>query len=243
MSTAFASTARVSVRPFSPANISAETHDNEVRVMIVEDDPVFLQRFCRIVDSDPDFELVGAYASGQSALDAIETTEADMMLVDLGLPDFSGTRVIHAAHALRRSIDIMVVSVFGDEAHVLASIEAGATGYLLKDSLPSEFIDVMKQLRDGGSPISPVIARRLLNKLGPKNACVSSSDEARPSLTGRESEILTFIGKGFSFGEIGNLLDISAHTVTTHVKKIYQKLCVHSRGEAVYEASRLGLIR
>jgi DNA-binding NarL/FixJ family response regulator len=136
----------------------------------------------------------------------------------------------------------MVVSVFGDEAHVLASIAAGATGYILKDSLPEELVDIIKQLRAGGSPISPIIARQLLKKLRPPGSESYPSARDHPGLSARESEILSLIAKGFSFTEIAKLLEISPHTVTAYVKKIYQKLAVHSRGEAVYEAGRMGLI-
>ena len=136
----------------------------------------------------------------------------------------------------------MVVTVFGDEEHVLASVEAGATGYLLKDSLPEEFIDVIDQLRAGGSPISPVIARRLLKRLRPTQPPLEPDVSDCKRLSARESEILGLIAKGFTFSELAKLLEISPHTVTTYVKKIYQKLAVHSRGEAVYEASRRRLI-
>ncbi len=163
------------------------------------------------------------------------------LLVDLGLPDMSGIEIIREAARRYPDTDAMVVTVFGDEEHVLASIAAGATGYLLKDSLPEEFVDVIKELRAGGSPISPVIARKLLKKLRPVNDVAPSLDQ--PALSARESEILSLISKGFRFTEIAALLEISPHTVTTHVKKTYQKLAVHSRGEAVYEASRMGLIK
>ena len=137
----------------------------------------------------------------------------------------------------------MVVTVFADEEHVLGAIEAGATGYILKDSLPEEFVGLIKQLIAGGSPISPVIARQLLKLFKPGGA---TTPEPKPSedsgLSARESEVLAMIAKGFNFAEIARLLGMSPHTVTTHVKKIYQKLAVHSRGEAVYEASRMGLI-
>ena len=105
-----------------------------------------------------------------------------------------------------------------------------------------EFVGLIKELRAGGSPISPVIARQLLKrfKSGAAAPHPKQSDEA--GLTVRESDVLSLIAKGFNFAEIARLLTISPHTVTTHVKKIYQKLAVHSRGEAVYEASKLGLI-
>jgi DNA-binding NarL/FixJ family response regulator len=211
--------------------------------MIVEDDPSFFNRFCRILTSDPEFELFAAVRDGASARDTLERGAPDVLLVDLGLPDMSGIEIIRETARRYPDTDIMVVTVFGDEEHVLASIEAGATGYLLKDSLPEEFTDLIKELRVGGSPISPIIARRLLNKLRLPGGAPDAGAYAGSTLSARESEILSIVAKGFSFAEIARLLGISPHTVTTYVKKIYQKLAVHSRGEAVYEASRMGLIR
>jgi DNA-binding NarL/FixJ family response regulator len=209
--------------------------------MIVEDDPSFFNRFCKIVTSDPELELFAAVRNGAAARDCLARGAPDVLLVDLGLPDMSGIEVIRETSDRYPEIDIMVVTVFGDEEHVLASIEAGATGYLLKDSLPEDFIDLIKELRAGGSPITPVIARQLLKKLRPPSSASSGRDH--PALSARESEILSLIAKGFSFAEIAKLLDISPNTVTTYVKKIYQKLAVHSRGEAVYEASKMGLLK
>ena len=214
-----------------------------VKVLIVEDDTTFLNRFCRMVISDPALELLAAVPNGASALDALNRGAPDVLLVDLGLPDMSGIEIIRETARRYPSTDILVVTVFGDEEHVLASIAAGATGYLLKDSLPEEFAEVIKLLRAGGSPINPIIARQLLKKLRPDDAVVPAMELGSRVLSGRETEILSLIAKGFSFPEIAKLLAISPHTVTTYVKKIYQKLAVHSRGEAVYEASKMGLIR
>lgn len=213
-----------------------------IQAMIVEDDPAFLNKFCRVVTSDPEFELFAAVRDGAAARDSLARGAPDVLLVDLGLPDMSGIEIIREAARRYPHTDTMVVTVFGDEEHVLASIEAGATGYLLKDSLPEELIESIRQLRAGGSPISPAIARQLLNRLRPAGAVAPPLPDHR-ELSARESEILSFIAKGFSFAEIAKLLEISPHTVTTYVKKIYQKLAVHSRGEAVYEAGRMGLIR
>lgn len=213
-----------------------------IGVMVVEDDPAANRRFCEIIENDARVRLVGTYGCGRSAVDALRSLSPDILLVDLGLPDLSGIEVIKAALREHPKIDVMVVTVFGDEEHVLASIEAGATGYLLKDSLPHEFVEVIHDLRSGGSPISPIIARRLLVKLRPSTRASAEDPETRVLLSARETEILTLLAKGFSFCEIARLLEISTHTVTAHVKKIYQKLAVHSRGEAVFEAGRMGLI-
>jgi DNA-binding NarL/FixJ family response regulator len=207
-------------------------------VMVVEDDPAFLTRFCKIVSSDAELELFAAVPDLASARQAMRTAVPDVLLIDLGLPDGSGIDLIRETARRHPATDIMVITVFGDEDHVLASIEAGATGYILKDSLPAEFVQLIKELRAGGSPISPVIARQLLKRLKPAG---TPAAEETP-LSARETEVLSLIAKGFSFAEIARLLGVSPHTVISHVKKIYQKLAVHSRGEAVYEAGKMGLI-
>lgn len=210
-------------------------------VMVVEDDPAFLTRFCKIVASDAELVLFAAVADLASARQAMSKTTPDVLLTDLGLPDGSGIDLIRETAHRHPDTDIMVITVFGDEDHVLASIEAGATGYILKDSLPEEFVTLIKQLRAGGSPISPVIARQLLKRLRPRGVAPARPTEETP-LSARETEVLGFVAKGFSFGEIAGLIGVSQHTVISHVKKIYQKLAVHSRGEAVYEAGKMGLI-
>jgi DNA-binding NarL/FixJ family response regulator len=219
-------------------------------VMVVEDDPAFLARFCRIVAQSEQLSLLAAVGDLASARRAIERQAPDVLLTDLGLPDGSGIDLIRETAARHPATDIMVITVFGDEQHVIASIEAGATGYILKDSLPEEFLALIEQLRAGGSPISPVIARQLLRRMQPAGGASAPrhADAALPApapehaLSARESEVLGLIAKGFNFAEIARLLAVSPHTITAHVKKIYQKLAVHSRGEAVYEATRMGLL-
>jgi DNA-binding NarL/FixJ family response regulator len=211
-------------------------------VMVVEDDAAFLTRFCRIVACDAEFELFAAVGNLASARQAMSKAAPDVLLTDLGLPDGSGIELIRETARRYPATDMMVITVFDDKDHVLASIEAGATGYILKDSMPEEFVGLIRQLRAGGSPISPVIARQLLKRFKPTAPVPHVGQTEEAALYARESEILSFIAKGFSFAEIARLLGVSPHTVTTHVKKIYQKLAVHSRGEAVYEAGRMGLI-
>lgn len=224
------------------------------RILLVEDEPGFAERFAAIVRSDPEFELIGIAPNCATARAMLAQHEPDILLADLGLPDGSGIDIIRETAQAYPDCDIMVVTVFGDEDHVLASIEAGASGYVLKDSIPGEFLGLLRQLRAGGSPITPVIARKLLARFKsnatraadtrPDAKPPSTAIETKPGiLSPRETEVLTYIAKGFSFNEIADLLDMSAHTVTTHVKRIYQKLAVHSRGEAVYEATQMGLLR
>ena len=212
------------------------------RVFLVEDHELVRRGIAQVINSEPDLEVVGESECVRGTVRRITACRPEVVVLDVYLPDGNGIDLIRETSHRYPGTDIMVITVFGDEEHVLAAIEAGATGYILKDSIPEEFVGLITQLRAGGSPISPIIARQLLKrfKSGPTPPDQKPTDDA--GLSARESEVLSLIAKGFSFAEIARLLTISTHTVTTHVKKIYQKLAVHSRGEAVYEASKLGLV-
>jgi DNA-binding NarL/FixJ family response regulator len=219
------------------------------RVLIVEDDVAFRDRYGAILSKDPAFEVVASVGTGTEGLAMLDQQKPDILLVDLGLPDVSGIEVIRHASRTLPNCECMVVTVFGDEEHVLASIEAGASGYLLKDASEESFLSGIRELIAGGSPISPIIARRLLKRFqpdllpAPAAPAVPTAPESDVSLSDREREILLLASKGYNYPEMGKLMGISPHTVTSHVKKIYRKLAVHSRGEAVFEAHRMGLIR
>jgi DNA-binding NarL/FixJ family response regulator len=215
-------------------------------VIIVEDEPEFRRRFAQIVESEPSMRLAGVASTRREAQALVEKEHFDVLLIDLGLPDGNGIDLIKQVSQSRPETDIMVVTVFGDEQHVVSSIEAGATGYILKDSTPADVSSCIRLLRAGGSPVSPVVARSVLrairNRIAAEPAARAPQPESNP-LSTRETEILQLLAKGMSFNEIGEILGISPHTVTAHIKKIYRKLAVHSRGEAVYEATQMGLLR
>jgi DNA-binding NarL/FixJ family response regulator len=164
-------------------------------------------------------------------------------LTDLGLPDGNGLDLIRRVAAMEGNTEIMVITVFGDEKHVLSAIEAGASGYLLKDSTSDYIGDSIVQMMNGESPVSPAIARHLLKRFRSMQTKAQVTDSDSPKLTPRESEILQYVAKGFSFTEVAKLINVSPHTVTHHIKNIYKKLAVCSRAEAVYEAMQLGLVR
>ena len=216
------------------------------RILVVDDDVAFRESVCAAIARDDTMTLASQAGSVAAAREAIQLGNFDVALVDLGLPDGNGIELIREIALTRPETDVMVVTVFGDEAHVLASIEAGATGYLLKRSLNDTLGATVRELRAGGSPISPVIARQLLHRF--KKDTPQPAQPSQPTviddggLSEREREVLLFIAKGFTVGEIANMLHLSAHTVATHVKHIYRKLAVHSRTEAVFEAGRMGLL-
>lgn len=211
-------------------------------VLLVEDNPETRERLANAVSAHDELELIAAAATFSDACAILDETVPDVLLTDLGLPDGDGLDLIKRVSAAGDETEIMVITVFGDEKHVLSAIEAGASGYLLKDS-SSEYIgDSIVQMINGQSPVSPAIARHLLKRFRTIHSTPEEIQKDVPKLTRREQEILQYVAKGFSFPEVANLLNISPHTVTHHIKNIYKKLAVCSRAEAVYEALQLGLV-
>lgn len=210
-----------------------------VSVLVVEDDPCFRKRFAAAIRDSIDLILAGEADDLPQGRRLLDATSPDVLLVDIGLPSGSGIELIRRASQRLPHCDVMVVTVFGDEQHVLECIEAGATGYLLKDASSLDIADQIRVLRGGGSPISPLIARRLLRRFQPAD----SLPEAPTELSPQERTVLTLSTKGYRYEEIAQLLSLSSHTVETYVKRIYRKLQVHSKTEAIYEARKLGLVR
>jgi DNA-binding NarL/FixJ family response regulator len=218
-----------------------------IQVSVIEDDLHFCSAVCDAIESTSDLRVAGRAMSKAAGLELLSGPSADVLLVDLGLPDGSGIDVI--AEAARRWPDccIMVSTHFGDEAHVMRSIEAGATGYLLKDSSPARIADEIRSIASGGSPITPIIARKILTRFRDAKAHAGASGseqvpDALSLLSQRETEVLTFITKGFTTQEISQLMAVSPFTVRSFVRRIYSKLNVRSRTEAIYEARNQGLL-
>jgi DNA-binding NarL/FixJ family response regulator len=213
-----------------------------IRTAIVEDDPALRKMIVSLLQADADYAVVAELAEGKAAIAAIPHMALDIVLVDIGLPDISGIDVIRKLKSLCPQCNVLVVTTFGDEKTVTSALEAGADGYLLKGIGLEELKRDIHALQDGGSPLSPMIARKLLNRLQTKavNETPDSGDETK--LTPREHEILQMIAKGFSYAETSKICSVSAATVHSHLKRIYRKLEVHSKTEAVYEARRRSLI-
>lgn len=220
-----------------------------IQVALVEDDVGFQQALMAAVEHASDMMLLGAASTRTQGLTMLGQLPADVLVVDLGLPDGSGIDVIRMAHARWPLCNIMVSTVFGDEAHVMQSIEAGASGYLLKDSAPENMVLEIRSLHAGGSPISPLIARQILMRFrqpGNSTAMLAEPCDSRGhgiTLSAREKQVLEYIAKGFTSGEIAGLMSVSRHTVLTYVRRIYTKLEVSSKAEAIYEARIHGLLK
>jgi DNA-binding NarL/FixJ family response regulator len=215
-------------------------------VALVEDDIGFQNSFAAAIGNADDMALVCTAHNVAQAKAMLDRDPLDVLVVDLGLPDGSGIEVIRAAHAAWPECGIMVSTTFADEKHVIASIEAGAAGYLLKDSSPEKIADEIRALHGGGSPISPRIARQILLHFRPHETPPQQPEAPPPELASplspRERQTLELITKGFSYDEIAELMQISRNTVMTFVRRIYQKLEVRSKAEAIYEARNYGIL-
>jgi DNA-binding NarL/FixJ family response regulator len=229
--------------------MSASATANPIKVLIVEDDAVTRRALSLAIESSAELKLVAALEAVKPAVEWLATGEIDVLLTDLGLPDGTGIDVIRACVRHLPKCDIMVITMSSDEDNVLACIEAGASGYVLKDAGRLDVVNSVLELRAGGSPMSPIIARKVLARARIRDEA-KKEDSAGPidglppvALTKREAAILDLIARGDSYGDVAKQLSLSVGTVQTHIKNIYDKLSVHSRGEAVFEAHRRGLLQ
>lgn len=222
-----------------------------IAVAIVEGNSCLLDALSKVVRAAPDMQLAGRAHSRAEGLALLQGPPADVLLVDLGLPDGSGIDVIRAAARQWRDCNAVVITHFVDETHVMRSIEAGAAGYLLKDGPPLKIVDEIRSVAGGGSPISPIIARQILARFRQKVAgdaehgrqpAEAMSSPQLSLLSAREKEVLNLIIRGFTMQEIAKLLQLSHFTVRTFVRRAYSKLKVTSKAEAIYEARTLGLL-
>lgn len=226
-----------------------------VRVLVVEDESEARERLCAAVQRNVRLRLAGAADRLATARRWLVDGrhQLDVLMVDLGLPDGSGLDLIAECRQLRPDVSIMVMTMFSDERHVFAALERGASGYLLKSTPPEAIGEHVLELHAGGSPITPTVARLVLKRMStPGNAPGVSSPNVPPPgdtsstlverLSAREVDVLNQIAVGYSTAEIASRLSISVHTVTAHIRRVYQKLQVHSRSAAVFEGQRHGLL-
>lgn len=212
------------------------------RVLLVEDQGWLLEDLSRLLGGgDGSLEVAAACESGEAALDAMERGATfDLALVDLGLPGISGVELIRSIRRLRPDAVSVAFTIFDDNATVFDALRAGARGYLLKSTPPSGLRPALLEAAEGGAPMTPSIARRVV-ELVAKSPDRHAESVPAPSLTARERDVLSLLAKGHTYQDAATALDIRLTTVQTHVKSIYSKLEVASKAEAVAVALRLGL--
>jgi DNA-binding NarL/FixJ family response regulator len=214
-----------------------------IRVLLVEDDMSFRDSVLAAVEAVDDIVMQAAVATLAEGRALLDGTSADVLLVDIGLPDGSGIHLIQEARAAWPQCEVIVATVFGDEDKVLSAIEAGASGYLLKDAMPASLVDEIRSVHAGGSPVSPMIARQLLRRLQPVTAGRAAPPVADTDLSAREVQVLERMALGYTMQETAEFLGVALTTVQTYVRRIYSKLGVRSKVGAIDAGYKRGLLQ
>ena len=195
---------------------------------MVEDEVDVQDLLISILATVNEFELLGVFSNGQNAIRNIPLLKPDIVLMDIGLPDISGIECIKFLKDINVEAEFMVFSALDDSENIYSSLEVGATSFLMKGSKPEYIIQSIKDLYDGGSPMNPEIAKKLIQRIYTKH-----ENEFASIITAREKEILELLSRGFLYKEIADQLEISYNTVKTQCYKLYKKLQVSNRTEAV----------
>ncbi|MEL7024268.1 MAG: response regulator transcription factor [Pseudomonadota bacterium] len=216
---------------------------NRTQVFILEDDEQTRLSLIHRLEQEARFEVCASAGSIGESVPLLEQQEPDVLLVDLQLPDGESFGLI-AAHTERApDVPVLVISVFGDEKRVVSAIESGAQGYLLKDDAGEDLTDAIDQVLAGEAPISPAIARHLIRRFQLSSKGTPPEVPSQQNvLSEREIEVLRLASKGLTYQETAKMLGVSVNTVGTYTRRVYQKLAVSSRAEALFEARQMGLM-
>lgn len=233
----------MSVTEERPAGV-AEAGDT--RIYLIEDDRTILLFLQRALLARPAWRLLGHSGSLAHAREHALASQANVFLVDLGLPDGRGEDLLRLLARQQPEAELLVFTVFGEESRLIGALEAGATGYVLKGCSPQELIEAIEQIREGGAPISPLLARLLLKQFravqGQQAPGPADAPDEMVWLSERETEVLKLVAHGYVNKEIAAKLGIAPATVSTHIKNLYRKLSVHSRVQVVRIAQERGLL-
>ncbi len=200
-----------------------------ITVGIVEDDAGIREQLARLISAAAGLRVTGAFGSAEEALRALPASPPEIVLMDINLPGLDGIECVRRLRALVPSVQCIMLTMHEDSPRILAALSAGAVGYLVKGAPAAELLEAIHNAKNGGSPMSNHIARKVVQsfqKMGPSPA-------SRQNLTEREEQVLRLLSQGFIYKEIADTLAISVDTVRTHIRKIYEKLEVRTRTEAV----------
>jgi DNA-binding NarL/FixJ family response regulator len=200
-----------------------------INVAIVEDEDEVREGLALLINGSEGFRCVLTYARAESALPGILENRPDVVLMDINLPGMSGIECMRKLKVRQPDLPIMMLTVYDDDEKIFESLTSGASGYLLKTTRPIKLLEAIQELHGGGSPMSSRIARRVVQTF----QTMGPSAKETENLSKREHEVLSYLAKGYRYREIAETLFISIETVRTHLRNIYEKLHVRSRGEAV----------
>lgn len=209
-----------------------------VRAAVVEDDDLVREGLRVLIDTSPGFRCAGAWPSVEDALVAIAADPPDVLLMDIQLPGMSGVEGVRLVRERHPSVEVLMLTVLAERARIFESICAGACGYLLKDTPPARLLESLREAKEGGAPMSPEIARKVVELF--RKAPPPPAEEFH--LTAQETKLLGLLAEGHGYQAAADRMVVSVNTVRNYVRSVYEKLHVHSSSEAVSKALRLGLI-
>ena len=207
-----------------------------IRIAIADDHPVVREGLVAMLETEPDFEVVGTAATGAEAAALVARVDPDVMLLDLELPELDGVGVLRRLAAESARVGVIVFTVFDTDERIIAAVEAGAAGYLLKGAPRGELFAAVRTVAAGGSLLTPVASSAVLRRVR------GETPAAGPSLTPREREVLEALTLGLGNKQIAARLGVSERTVKFHVSSLFEKLGAGNRTEAVTIAARAGLV-
>lgn len=211
---------------------------DSIRVLLVDDHAVVREGLRALIGTEPDLAVVGEAENAEEATRLIEATDADVLLLDLVLPQSDGLKVLATSRQLRPELRVLILTSFSEDEKVLRAIELGAHGYLLKDSRADELLDAVRRVHRGQTVLAPAIAGAVVSRVARPGPAETSEE-----LTERETEVLILLGGGLSNREIADELTISERTVRAHVGNVLAKLGLSNRTQAALYAVREGLVR
>ena len=206
-----------------------------ISVSIIDDEKELRESIATFINGSPGFRCVSTYGSADVALQRVPTDKPDVVLMDINMPGMNGIECVERLKSLMPEIQIVMLTVYEDTDQIFRALAAGATGYLLKRLSPSKLLQAIREVQAGGSPMSNSIARKVVASFQK----AKKTDEKQPHLSPREQAVLDCLAKGLTYKQIADQLEISIDTIRTHLRRVYEKLHVQSRTEAVAKYLRL----
>lgn len=206
-----------------------------IKVGIIEDNEYMREGWETFIDYEDDLTVIGSFCSCEEAFESVEINNLDLVIMDIGLPGMTGIEGVEYMREHHPDVNIIMATVHDDDDHIFDALKAGAVGYLMKKVTPDEMVNAIRNAQEGGSPITPNIARKVI-------ATFQRAADLEEELSERENQILKELATGKSYAAIGKKIFLSVDGVRHHIRNIYQKLEVHSRSEAIAKGINKRLI-
>lgn len=200
-----------------------------IRIALFEDNKIYRSALEALIEGTDGYTLAGSFVNCLEAVEHVRLVRPDVVLMDIDLPGKEGIVAVREIHAAEPSVDILMLTVYDDDEKIYSALTLGAVGYLLKGTPPSKILEAIREVYEGGAPMTPVVARKVLKTFVKKDYLRTDL----VALSTREREVLDFLAKGYSYKMIAAELNLSIETIRTYIKRIYEKLQVHSVTEAI----------